>query len=136
MSRHVEEQYGGGPTVLEPLLTIEDAQGLLGGVNRRTVLRELDAGELVRVRVRHRQGGLRIGEAVALRWGDVDVAGGRLRLPRSVTKTNTSRWVQLPSWLMEAISEQPQRATIAGGALLTSRLRDPRFTCAPSTERD
>ena len=32
--------------------------------------------------------------------------------------------------------EQPQRATIAGGAHLTSRLRDPRFTCAPSTERD
>ena len=42
------------------------------------------------------QGGLRIGEAAALRWGDVDVAGGRLRLPRSATKTNTSRWVQLP----------------------------------------
>ena len=49
------------------------------------------------------QGGLRIGEAIALRWGDVDAAGGRLRLPRSATKTNTSRWVQLPAWLMEAI---------------------------------
>ena len=51
------------------------------------------------------QGGLRIGEAVALRWGDVDVAGGLLRLPRSATKTNTSRWVQLPKWLMEAIED-------------------------------
>ena len=49
------------------------------------------------------QGGLRIGEAVALRWGDVDVAGGRLRLPRSATKTSTSRWVQLPAWLVEEI---------------------------------
>lgn len=49
------------------------------------------------------QGGLRIGEAVALRWGDVDAAGRRLRLPRSATKTKTSRWVHLPEWLMEAI---------------------------------
>ena len=46
------------------------------------------------------QGGLRISEAAALTWGDVDVAGGRLRLPRSATKTGQSRWVQLPrgSW--------------------------------------
>ena len=51
------------------------------------------------------QGGLRISEAAALRWGDVDVAGGRLRLPRSATKTNTSRWVQLPTWLVEAIED-------------------------------
>jgi integrase len=49
------------------------------------------------------QGGLRIGEACALRWADVDVAGRRLRLPRSATKTGTSRWVQLPAWLMEAL---------------------------------
>ena len=51
------------------------------------------------------QGGLRIGEAAALRWGDVDAAGNRLRLPRAATKTNTSRWVQLPGWLMQAIEE-------------------------------
>jgi len=49
------------------------------------------------------QGGLRIGEAIALRWADVDVAGTRLRLPRSATKTRASRWVQLPAWLMEAL---------------------------------
>lgn len=49
------------------------------------------------------QGGLRISEAAALRWGDVDVSGNRLRLPRSATKTGTSRWVQLPAWLMTAI---------------------------------
>jgi len=49
------------------------------------------------------QGGLRIGEAVSLRWADDDVAGSRLRLPRSATKTGTSRWVQLPTWLMEAL---------------------------------
>jgi putative ubiquitin-RnfH superfamily antitoxin RatB of RatAB toxin-antitoxin module len=40
--------------VLEALPTIEETQRLLGGVSRRTVLRELDAGELVRVRVRGR----------------------------------------------------------------------------------
>ena len=51
------------------------------------------------------QGGLRIGEAVALRWRDVDAAGNRLRLPRSATKTKTSRWVQLPQWLMQAIED-------------------------------
>ena len=37
------------------------------------------------------QGALRIGEALVLRWGDVDVAGCRLRLPKSATKTNQSR---------------------------------------------
>lgn len=49
------------------------------------------------------QGGLRAGEALALRWGDVDAAGLRLRLPRTATKTGTSRWVQLPKWCMQAI---------------------------------
>lgn len=47
-------QYGGGPTTLEALPTIEETRQLLGGVSRRTVLRELDRGELVRVRVRGR----------------------------------------------------------------------------------
>lgn len=49
------------------------------------------------------QGALRLGEAVGLRWGDVDVAGLRLRLPRSATKRDRARWVYLPEWLMEAI---------------------------------
>jgi integrase len=49
------------------------------------------------------QGGLRLGEAVNLRWGDVDAAGLRLRLPRSATKRDSARWVYLPAWLVEAI---------------------------------
>jgi integrase len=49
------------------------------------------------------QGALRLGEAVSLRWGDVDVAGLRLRLPRSATKRDRARWVYLPEWLMEAL---------------------------------
>ena len=49
------------------------------------------------------QGALRLGEAVALRWADVDAANLRLRLPRSATKRDRARWVYLPDWCMEAI---------------------------------
>ena len=49
------------------------------------------------------QGALRLGEAVGLRWADVDAAGLRLRLPRSATKRDRARWIYLPEWLMEAI---------------------------------
>jgi integrase len=51
------------------------------------------------------QGALRLGEAVSLRWGDVDRAGLRLRLPRSATKRDQARWVYLPEWLIEAIED-------------------------------
>jgi integrase len=49
------------------------------------------------------QGGLRLGEAVSLRWGDVDAAASRLRLSASATKRDKARWVYLPEWLTEAI---------------------------------
>ena len=49
------------------------------------------------------QGALRLGEAVSLRWADVDAAGLRLRLPKSATKRDRARWVYLPDWLMQAI---------------------------------
>ena len=49
------------------------------------------------------QGALRLGEAVGLRWADVDAAGLRLRLRRSATKRDRARWIYLPEWLMEAI---------------------------------
>lgn len=51
------------------------------------------------------QGALRLGEAVSLKWRDVDVVGLRLRLPRSGTKRDRARWVYLPDWLMAAIEE-------------------------------
>jgi integrase len=51
------------------------------------------------------QGALRLGEAVSLRWGDVDAAGLRLRLPRSATKRDQARWVYLPEWLIDAIEQ-------------------------------
>lgn len=49
------------------------------------------------------QGALRVGEAVALRWGDVDRVNLRLRLPRSATKTSRSRFVYLPEWVFDAL---------------------------------
>jgi integrase len=49
------------------------------------------------------QGALRLEEAVQLKWGDVDAAGLRLRLPRSATKRDKARWVYLPEWLMQTI---------------------------------
>jgi integrase len=49
------------------------------------------------------QGALRLGEAVGLRWADVDASGIRLRLPRSATKRDRARWVYLPEWLMGVI---------------------------------
>ena len=74
------------------------------------------------------QGGLRIGEAAALRWGDVDAAGKRLGLPRSATKTKTSRWVQLPGWLMDAIQDRcpledrvPERKVFHGFGVSAAR---------------
>ena len=51
------------------------------------------------------QGALRLGEAVSLRWADVDAAGLRLRLPKSATKRDRARWVYLPEWLMRAIED-------------------------------
>jgi integrase len=51
------------------------------------------------------QGALRLGEALSLRWADVDAAGVRLRLPRSATKRDRARWVYLPAWLMQAIED-------------------------------
>jgi integrase len=49
------------------------------------------------------QGALRLGEAVGLRWADVDAANLRLRLPRSATKRDKARWIYLPEWLIDAI---------------------------------
>ena len=51
--RHTESPYGALKTApaLEPLESIRSTQALLGGVSRRTVIRLLNAQELVRVRV-------------------------------------------------------------------------------------
>ncbi len=51
------------------------------------------------------QGALRLGEGVNLKWGDVDRAGLRLRLPRSATKRDRARWIYLPEWLIDEIEK-------------------------------
>jgi integrase len=51
------------------------------------------------------QGALRLGEATGLRWGDVDAANLRVRLPRSQTKRDQARWVYLPEWLIHVIED-------------------------------
>ncbi len=67
------------------------------------------------------QGALRLGEAVSLRWQDVDAGNLRLRLPRSATKRDKARWVYLPDWLVDAIEKTcpledrvPERKVFAG----------------------
>src|SRR6266496_781076 len=48
------------------------------------------------------QTGMRVGELVALEWGDVDRAELQLRIRSG--KTNAARrWVSIPEWLMEEI---------------------------------
>lgn len=46
------------------------------------------------------QTAMRPSETLALAWGDVDVAGSKLRLRAETTKTGRHRWVQVPVWLM------------------------------------
>ena len=48
------------------------------------------------------QTGMRVGELVALEWGDVDHANLRLRIRAG--KTNAARrWIPIPEWLMDEI---------------------------------
>jgi integrase len=50
------------------------------------------------------QTAMRVGEAAAIVWGDVDLAENRIRLRAGETKTRRARWVQLPAWLAEEIA--------------------------------
>ncbi|MDX6641206.1 MAG: integrase [Solirubrobacteraceae bacterium] len=53
--------------------------------------------------------GLRIGEALALRWRDVDLAGGRLRIAGSKTEAGV-RWVPLMPALRDELAERKASA--------------------------
>jgi integrase len=53
------------------------------------------------------QTAITVGEAEALAWGDVDVAGCQFRLRRSTVKAqirSRARWVQVPEWLMDELA--------------------------------
>ena len=47
--------------------------------------------------------GMRVGEVVALTWGDVDEARGRWRVHRTTAKSQRSRWVTPPADLFAAV---------------------------------
>ena len=47
--------------------------------------------------------GMRVGEVVALSWGDVDEPRGRWRVSRAVAKTRYGRWVTIPPVLLQAV---------------------------------
>ena len=49
--------------------------------------------------------GLRVGEAIALEWRDVNLATGILRVGQAKTDAGTHREVDLPGGLIEALSE-------------------------------
>ena len=55
-------------------------------------------------------GGLRISEALGLRWRDVDLAGGRLRVAGSKTDAGV-RWVPLMPALRDELAERKTSAT-------------------------
>jgi integrase len=48
------------------------------------------------------QTGMRVGELVALEWGDIDRANLRLRVKQGKTRA-ARRWVKVPEWLLEEI---------------------------------
>lgn len=85
------------------------------------------------------QGARRLGEAVSLRWADVDAANLRLRLPRSATKRDRARWVYLPAWLVETIEATcplkdrvPERKVFPG---IPERPRTRRCRVPAATQR-
>jgi integrase len=47
--------------------------------------------------------GMRVGELVALTWGDIDEPRGRWRVSRAVAKTRYGRWVTVPPLLFQAV---------------------------------
>jgi integrase len=47
--------------------------------------------------------GMRVGELVALTWGDIDEPRGRWRVSRAVAKTRIGRWVTVPPVLFQAV---------------------------------
>jgi integrase len=51
------------------------------------------------------QTGMRSTEIATLTWGDVDLAESQVRVSKARSKTGKARWVQVPAWLTEKVSE-------------------------------
>lgn len=70
------------------------------------------------------QTAMRVGELVSLAWGDVDETSNRFRLRSAEVKTRTSRWVQVPAWLMTVIAGTLPREDRASGRLVFPRVTE------------
>jgi len=66
--------------------------------------------------------GLRVGEACALQWRDVNLATGTLTVGASKTDAGAGRRVDLPGGLVDALSEWKARSPLTGPS-------DPVFIC-------
>jgi integrase len=58
--------------------------------------------------------GLRVGEAIALRWRDVNLATGTLRVGQSKSDAGTGREVDLPAGLVQELAEWKARSPKSG----------------------
>ena len=68
--------------------------------------------------------GLRVGEAMALDWGDVNLATGVLTVQESKTAAGSGREVDIPGGLLDALKEHKAHSDRAG-------LCDPVFVTRP-----
>lgn len=68
--------------------------------------------------------GLRVGEAVALNWRDVNLATGTLTVRDSKTDAGSGRRVDLPGGLVDELREWKARSPLSGPS-------DPVFVCRP-----
>ncbi|AKU16586.1 tyrosine-type recombinase/integrase [Luteipulveratus mongoliensis] len=75
--------------------------------------------------------GVRIGEALSIRWEHVDLKTGRVEVPG--TKTDAAqRTLTLPNWLRERMSERAAREGTVGLVFSAPRLDEPEAPWDPS----
>jgi integrase len=102
--RRVQRAFLDGPEQIEALLRAAATLDIEAGnrADRDTCLRKPMLATLV-------FGGLRISEALSLRWRDVDLAGGRMRIAGSKTDAG-GRWVPLMPALRDELAERKTAA--------------------------
>jgi integrase len=83
--------------------------------------------------------GLRIGEVLALRWRDFDLAAGRLRVAEAKTDAGAGRYVDLLPALREELALHAPRPRLHAPTTTSSRQRladsRARATCATASSR-
>lgn len=118
------------PRTERPVLAPAQVEALASAMTRA------DNATLVRLLA---YGGLRIGEALALRFGDLDVLAGTIHVGRSAhevggrvemgpTKTYSTRSIALPTSLLTELLalRRPETGTDADGLLFANRFGGPR----------